>query len=148
MKINFQRIAAYPQSRYATKKGNLMSIKPPVLFLLTSLFGFLVLSQTLVAKELEGGKPFIPSRLDWLATTLNAYYRIEESSYSLLFVPIENQNAILIYVRYWPKVNRETMNLRIENAKELIRISAKSYGWNSWLKIKENVKMNGLDKNK
>ena len=123
--------------------------KKPTLIFLFLLVGTFSFPQALSAQVLQGEQRYTPSRLDWLATTLNAYYRIpmsREKRFSLTYVGIENQNAILLFVRYWPDVNREEMNADIENAKELINISAKSYGWNSWLKVKEDVKMNRLEK--
>lgn len=94
--------------------------------------------------ELEGGKPYVPSRLEWLATHLNAFYRVSlsrETQYSLTYVAVHDEDAILIYVRYYPQADRETVNGSIENAKELIKITARSKGWIAWLKVKENVEM-------
>lgn len=50
-------------------------------------------------------------------------------------------DTILIYVRYIPSVNREAMNMAINGAREVISMDAKSRGWSSWLKMKEEVKM-------
>lgn len=93
---------------------------------------------------LEGWKPYTPSRLQWLALELNAALRVrlsEESGYSMDFVPIENEDAILIYVRYLPSVNREVMNISINSARDVILIKVESYGWTSWLKVKEDIKL-------
>jgi hypothetical protein len=62
-------------------------------------------------------------------------------SYSMGFAGLESENTILIYVRYTPSVNREIMNGAIATAREIIEDRAKTEGWTSWLKIREDVKM-------
>lgn len=92
----------------------------------------------------KGAQPYIPSRLEWLAVEMNAGSRVPlslEDGYSMDFVPLENNNTIVIYVRYMPKVNREIMNMNINGARKVIDIISKARGWSSWLKIKENVEM-------
>lgn len=104
----------------------------------------LLLCFTQAATALEGFKPYTPSRLEWFAVEMNAGGRVElseASGYLLDFVPIEKEDAILIYVRYLPTVNREVMNMAIESAREIIAMNAKSRHWNSWLRVKEDIKM-------
>ena len=97
--------------------------------------------------DLEGSKPYTPSRLEWLAVELNANLRVSMSvnnGYLMSFVPIEKEDTILIYVRYLPNVNREVMNISINGAREVISIKTKQYGWNSWLKVREDIQMEQL----
>jgi hypothetical protein len=92
----------------------------------------------------EGAKPYSPTRLQWLALDMEAQGHLELSEhqeYSIDFVPLDKQNAILVYVRYMPKVDREIMNSRVENEKDIIKTKAKYEGWSSWLKVTEDVKM-------
>ncbi len=63
--------------------------------------------------------------------------------FDLTFVGIGNEDTLLIYVRYLPRVNREVMNIRIEGAKQYIEDERKNRGW-PWLKIREDVKMQEL----
>ena len=94
--------------------------------------------------DLEEWKPYTPSRLSWLAVDLNANLRVPMSvnnGYLMTFVPVENEDTILIYVRYLPSVNREAMNIVLNSAREVISIRAKVHGWTSWLKVKEDVRM-------
>jgi hypothetical protein len=94
--------------------------------------------------------PYTPSRLEWLAVALSARGRVELSTttgYSIDFVPIENENTILIFVTYVPSiVEREIMNTQIEGARQAIAIESKSRGWSSWLKVREKVEMHELKK--
>lgn len=95
-------------------------------------------------KRLFGNQPYTPTRLEWLAVELNAGLRVplsEETRFSIDFVPLGKEDAILIFVRYLPTVNREVMNMSIDTARKVISINAKSYGWLSWLKVKEDVQM-------
>jgi hypothetical protein len=94
--------------------------------------------------SLEGMKPYTPTRLEWLATEMNAYYRqelIDLEGYILTFIPLENQNTILIYVRYTPKTNREAMNIGINTARKVLNMNVKGRGWDSWLKVREQIEM-------
>ena len=59
----------------------------------------------------------------------------------MLSVVNSDYETILIYVRYLPNVNREVMNMAIDNAREVIMITARGYGWDRWVKIKERVEM-------
>ena len=99
---------------------------------------------TIKAQINEGSKPYIPTRLEWFALEMNSTYRVELSestNYSIQFIPLEKSNTILICVFYMPSADRELMNTHIENIKEMVKLNAKSRGWNSWLKINENIKM-------
>lgn len=94
--------------------------------------------------KLEGAKPYTPSRLEWLAVELNAGSRVPlsvENGYSMDFVPLENENTILIFVKYLPSVNREIMNMDINTSREIIAMESKARGWSSWLRVKERVEM-------
>jgi hypothetical protein len=64
-----------------------------------------------------------------------------ENGYLMDFVPLENENAILIFVKYLPNVNREIMNMDINAARTVISTLSKARGWSSWLKVKERVEM-------
>lgn len=97
----------------------------------------------------EGMKPYTATRLEWLALELNAYYRTEMNDlegYMLTFVPLEKDNTILIYVGYNKQTRRELMNRGIDNARKMVEKVARSKGWNSWLKIREEVEL--LDQKK
>jgi hypothetical protein len=92
---------------------------------------------------LEGALPYRPSRLEWLAVNLSAELRVPlsvDNGFSMNFVPMVNENTILIYVRYIPSVvNREVMNLAIDGARKVISMISKSHDWDSWLIVKEDV---------
>jgi hypothetical protein len=91
-----------------------------------------------------GSQPYTPTRLEWLAVELNSSLRVElstDSQYSMDFVPIAKDDAILIAVTYLPGVQREVMNITIESAKKLIDLESKARGWTAWLKVQEHVEM-------
>jgi hypothetical protein len=90
-----------------------------------------------------GSAPYTPTRIDWLTTTLQANLRserLEEDGY-ILQITSPNPETIRIYVRYLPTVNREAMNTGIDAAREVIHITAKSYGWDGWLKVTEDIQI-------
>ena len=70
---------------------------------------------------------------------LTSYVNAQEESKFFLQITSPNPETILIYVRYLPTVNREVMNTYIDAAREVIKITAKSYGWDKWLKIREDI---------
>lgn len=90
-----------------------------------------------------GSQPHIPTRIEWLTTTMQASLRTdltEENRY-LIQITSPDSETLLIYVRYLPNVNREVMNLSIDSAREVIKITAKGYGWDKWLRIREDIQL-------
>ena len=86
---------------------------------------------------------YTPTQIEWLALIVNSQLREHpsiDSPYSLDIVQMDYE-TLLIFVRYYPKVNRERMNRSINTAREVIMITAKSYGWDNWVKIRERVEM-------
>lgn len=96
------------------------------------------------SKPSEGMQPYVPTRLEWFALELNATLRVDLASgdrYSMDFIDDSSRDTIIIWVRYYPTVNRQIMNMSIDGAKKIISKHAEVNGWSSWLKIKENVEM-------
>jgi len=90
-----------------------------------------------------GLAPYIPTRIQWLAVELNAGYRAEElevSGFMLNFIPILEEDAIVILVQYTARASRSDINERIDAAKEVIRILTESRGWDSWITVKTRLK--------
>ena len=90
-----------------------------------------------------GAELYTPTRIDWLTTTLQASLRDEQldTKRFLLQIASPDSETIMIYVRYFPDVNREAMNVTIDSARKVIQITAKSYGWDKWVKIREDVQL-------
>jgi|GEM_PF-3545962 len=95
-------------------------------------------------QTLQGGLPYVPTRIEWLALVSQASLRHSAATgpYSAYDLGIVNKDGttIVIYVRYLPTVDREVLNKAVETAKTALQIRAKGYGWDSWLKIEEDVK--------
>jgi hypothetical protein len=90
-----------------------------------------------------GAQPDTPTRIDWLTTTLQAALRQDltvENGFSLDIAEPDSE-TVLIYVRYLPNVDRTIMNMTIDTARKVIQTTAQSYGWDGWVKIKEDVEM-------
>lgn len=90
-----------------------------------------------------GLTPYTPTEIEWLALIMRAGLRQDVSTdhpYSLDIIPVDHE-TLLIVVRYQPTVNREMMNRTIDTAREAIRSTAKRYGWDKWVKIRESVEM-------
>jgi hypothetical protein len=98
-------------------------------------------------KVSPGTLPFTPTRIGWLTTTLQASLRTENlrTDGFQLEITSPDPETILIYVRYMPNVNREIMNMNIDGARKVIQITAKSYGWDKWVKIREDVQPANLN---
>jgi hypothetical protein len=65
---------------------------------------------------------------------------VETEGYDL-DITSPDPETILIYVRYLPNVNREAMNITLVTTRKVIDITAKSYGWDSWLKVREDIQL-------
>ena len=115
-------------------------IKFQIIFVLIVLF--IVLIKPSMTLALEGYKEYTPSRLEWLAVEMNANHRVTlmVENYLMNFVPLENSDSILIYVRYLRNVNRQTMNMSIDSARKVIDMLAKHRGWH-WLNVKEDIQL-------
>ena len=95
------------------------------------------------APSRAGLTPYTPTQIEWLALTVNSQLRHEataDNPYDLSVVQ-EDHETLLIVIRYHPTVNREMMNRIIDTAREAIRSTAKRYGWDKWVKIRESVGM-------
>ena len=90
-----------------------------------------------------GLAPYIPSEGEWLALIVRAGLRREatgDSPYSLDVVLV-GPETLEIVVRHHPTVRRESVQKTIDAARETIRNTARSYGWDKWVKIREYVEM-------
>lgn len=90
-----------------------------------------------------GLQSYTPNRIEWLALILEAQLRQDatvDSPFSLHVVNSDHE-TILIFVRYQPNADREIMNMAVDTAREVTQMTAKSYGWSSWVKIKERIEM-------
>ncbi|MCC6965318.1 MAG: hypothetical protein IT391_03410 [Nitrospira sp.] len=95
-----------------------------------------------------GLAPYMPTEGEWLALVMRAGLRREASPdqpYSLDIVLMDPE-TLQIVVRYQPTANRDKMNQTIAAAREAIRSTAKGYGWDKWVKIRENVELSSARK--
>ncbi len=96
-----------------------------------------------VQAQNPGLEPYIPSRIEWLTLLLNSQLRhtmTTEYPYNLEIINT-NQETLLIFVVYGPNMDRRIMNNAIDTAREVIQITVKNYGWDNWVKIKEQIEM-------
>lgn len=95
-----------------------------------------------------GLTPYTSTKIEWLALDVRSRLQQDVSadrSFFLSIVHVDHE-TLLILVRYLPTVNREMMNNTIKSARKLIMTTAKSYGWDNWVKIRERVEMSPLKK--
>lgn len=117
----------------------------PLLSLLLGVMCTIAFAQSSPPKP--GLQQYIPNRIQWLALICNDQLRQDRTTdnhFSLSVVQFDHE-TLLIFVNYHPGVNREIMNARIDTAREVIMITAKSYGWDKWVQIKERVEMRKLN---
>ena len=84
---------------------------------------------------------YTPTAGEWLALVTRAGLRREatpDNPYSLDIV-LAGPDTLHILVRYRPPMTREGLNKSIEAARESIKQTARSYGWDKWVKIRETV---------
>jgi len=89
-----------------------------------------------------GLEPYTPTKIEWLTLECQAelrdYSSLEGGGYS---IDIANPDfeTIVIYVQYTPNVIREAMNAGIDGARKVIEMKAKWHGWETWVKVKEQM---------
>ena len=87
---------------------------------------------------------YSPTEGEWLALVARAGLRRDatpDNPYSLDIV-LAGPDTLQIVVRYRPPMTRESLNKTIEAAREAIRNTARGYGWDKWVKIRELVELN------
>jgi hypothetical protein len=90
-----------------------------------------------------GLTPYTPTKIEWLALDVRSQLQQNvsaDSLFSLSVVHVDHE-TLLIVVRYPPTVNREIMSSAVDSARRIIMTTAKSYGWENWVKIREQVEM-------
>jgi hypothetical protein len=118
--------------------------KPRLIFLTVLLVAASTLANAQEANAIHPGVlPYMPSRIDWLTTVLAANLNSDQlrGDGYMLQIAMAGPETVEIYVRYLPTVNREAMNVAIDAARSVINTTAKSYGWQDWVKITESVQM-------
>ena len=86
---------------------------------------------------------YTPTEGEWLALVTRAGLRRESTPdrpYSLDIVLADPQ-TLQIVVRHTPALDRDALNKAIESAKDSIRQTARGYGWDKWVKIRETVEV-------
>ena len=96
-----------------------------------------------VAPNRPGVAPYTPTEGEWLALVTRAGLRREatpDRPYSLDIVLVDPQ-TLQIVVRHASTMDREQLRRAIEGARETIHATAKGYGWDKWVKLRETVEM-------
>ena len=94
-------------------------------------------------EQRPGLQPYTPTRIEWLALLCNDQLRQDattESPFTLSVVQSDHE-TLLIFVRYGANTDRQIMNLSIDTARKVIATTAKSYGWDRWVKVRESVEL-------
>jgi hypothetical protein len=91
---------------------------------------------------------YTPTTIEWLALDVRSRLPQFESAHNsfVLSVLQGDHETLLIFVEYLPTVNREMMNRAIDSTRKLILITATNYGWDKWVKIREQVEMSASKK--
>ena len=98
-------------------------------------------TETQPTRSRPGVTPYTPTEGEWLALLMRAGLRREatpDHPYSLDIVLADPQ-TLQIVVRHASTLDRNTLNKAIETAREAIRSTARNYGWEKWVKIRETV---------
>ena len=90
-----------------------------------------------------GLRTYNPTEGEWLALVARAGLRREatpDNPYSL-DIALAGPDTLQILIRYRPPMTRESLNKTIEATREAIKQTARSYGWDKWVKIRETVEL-------
>lgn len=103
----------------------------------------LATTETQPAPGRPGLGTYTPTAGEWLALVTRVGLRREatpDNPYSLDIV-LAGPDTLHILVRYRSPVTRESLNKTIEAARESIKNTARNYGWDKWVKIRETVEL-------
>jgi hypothetical protein len=90
-----------------------------------------------------GLAPYTPSEGEWLALIMRSGLKREatpDRPYSLDIVLADPQ-TLQIVVRHASTLDKDQLNKTIEAAREAIKSTARGYGWDKWVRIRERVEM-------
>ena len=137
--------------------GKRMYLLLVVLTIVSGFMGGLVASRIFAAKSAvaqetgllsatmsPGKRPYIPTRMEWLDLYLNANYGyyFSENHFGLRFVrPADKPETIRITCYYLPMADSRIVYGTLAYTRKRTREVVKSYGWDSWVRIEQHVKM-------
>lgn len=101
------------------------------------------ITETQPTHSRPGIAPYIPTEGEWLAVLVRSGLRREatpDRPYSLDIVLADPQ-TLQIVVRHASNMDRDTLSKAMESARETIRSTARSHGWDKWVRIRETVEM-------
>lgn len=105
-----------------------------------------VISRTAKSDEPQkstGSQLYTPTKLEWLVVELDAecsHRRTNDEPFNMNFVADENNDAIVIFMRYDPTMPDAMQEKAVKFGKAMASMAAKRHGWDSWLHIDEDVK--------
>jgi hypothetical protein len=98
-----------------------------------------------------GLTPYTPSKIEWLALTVNAqlqYERHAEDLYEVFVVQADHETLEILIRDHLGRSSRQrsttklaVMKSKIKTTRELIMATAKRYGWETWVRIREPVEV-------
>ena len=106
-----------------------------------SLSGAAIAQSAKASSSHPGQKAYTPKRMEWLTTTLQAQLRKDMTDGSKFLVQIvaKDSETLVLYVRYLADVNKDAMNIQLNADREVIKLTAKAYGWDKWLVVQEDI---------
>src|SRR6185295_19043198 len=94
-----------------------------------------------------GLTPYTPTKIEWLALTVNAqlqYERHAEDLYEVFVVQADHETLEILIRDHLGRSSRQRsttklaiMKSKIKTTRELVMATAKRYGWENWVRIRE-----------
>ena len=95
-----------------------------------------------MSEKAQGLHIYTPTRLEWLAVTLNTLFQhdnLSSDGFTLYYIGLNDGETIRIVVRYNANASESFLDQKIQVAKEAISSCAKVYGWESWIKTEVDI---------
>ena len=101
---------------------------------------------TETAEKAPGLEHYTPSRLEWLAFTLNSFSTILEAPYNgkikSIYMPKNDGKTLTLMVAYPKDSDLKKVDLYIERIKKIGKTYVSDHQWDSWLEIEvEHIPM-------
>lgn len=92
-----------------------------------------------MSEKVQGFQEYTPSRLEWLAVTLNSYVQylntMPGEGVEYLYLPGNDGKTLILTIRHYNDLPPEIVKKYQDNAKDFAIDIAKGYNWDSWLEI-------------
>ena len=93
-----------------------------------------------MSEKTPGSEEYKPSRLEWLAVTVNSIIQaMDLRGINSFFLASDDGKTLLLIVMYHADVSEEYLDTYVDRAKRFAQVVSETYGWDSWVEVETNL---------